>query len=817
MTETYQLKHTGEQIDALLDKAGTAVQPTDIPADIATQRELSDLAQTTDERLSDLAQTTDAKLTELSAEVDELSDGIISENLDDAFVNVGYVHPSGSIDTTAAGFHYTDAIDLDGVKRVHTENLQYNNQYIAVIAFYAANGELIKAVSNVGTAAMTSYDIDVPEGAKYMRCTSRDIFPNPKLQIVYSESRIFLIADEVERLSDDMISLNQAALRTATQPIIYGADDSDWYKSYYVAFGIGQFYQGESLDINAVRLNGLKLRDNSEIEYRVYITTYSKLNAVITESSHRLIKSGKINKQGEGYIDYVIQFDDFIHVDEGECIVAYAKGNSQIEAKVGTPVGSEKENKLLFSLTTAWDGLWYFGSGDTYYAQHLSPIIMPTFIKLSSVNEQEEEEKADIVIPPIVYAMEGIELNIWNDTISMSVDGGLMSPLNYKVRWNCAKGTITERGFRFTPSASDVGNVQCTCYLYDIKGGLVASKTFTIKVVSASALKTAKKIAYFGDSLGYGVATELYRTFNSEAFKGTAPTMVGTKGTTYKYEAVGGYKWANYATKGDDCYRTDVSGVTSLAKGARYIDANNRAFEIAEINTTNGNGNILLYKFYTDGQYGYGDLQTPNGTLTKISGAGDDRILYSGAFKESTNPLWNASLNNLDVGKFKTACGLTSSDKIDAVSFQFGINDDEMADDLTTLRSYITALYNAFMADNPSCKFIVGLTTTSGNTVDGCGANYGASFDWKVYQDRVYRIRKAYIELLKDASLPNLRIASPHLFLDRYYGYALSTRAVSARCDVQEQYHNNYVHPAASGYAQMADAYIGAFIDALIA
>ena len=79
MTETYQLKHTGEQIDALLDKAGTAVQPTDIPADIATQRELSALAQTTDERLSDLAQTTDAKLTELSEEI--LSEEEVTDTL----------------------------------------------------------------------------------------------------------------------------------------------------------------------------------------------------------------------------------------------------------------------------------------------------------------------------------------------------------------------------------------------------------------------------------------------------------------------------------------------------------------------------------------------------------------------------------------------------------------------------------------------------------------------------------------------------------------------------------------------------------------
>ena len=95
MTETYQLKHTGEQIDALLDKAGTAVQPTDIPADIATQRELSDLAQTTDERLSDLAQTTDAKLTELSGEIG-------AYRLDFDVVDGEYINNSTKIDIPLA-------------------------------------------------------------------------------------------------------------------------------------------------------------------------------------------------------------------------------------------------------------------------------------------------------------------------------------------------------------------------------------------------------------------------------------------------------------------------------------------------------------------------------------------------------------------------------------------------------------------------------------------------------------------------------------------------------------------------------------------
>ena len=453
----------------------------------------------------------------------------------------------------------------------------------------------------------------------------------------------------------------------------------------------------------------------------------------------------------------------------------------------------------------------------TEYQQNKEEIINSVKQELPSLIDEAISTNLEIVIPNIVYAFEGLEMNIWNDTISLSIDNGLYSPSNYKVRWSCSKGLVTERGFRFTPTSNDVGNVNCTCYIYDIRGALIVSKTFVIKVVGKSALSSSKKIAYFGDSLGSGVATALYSNFNdAQLFGGVIPTMVGTRGTLNKYDAVGGYGWSNYATVGEKCFRASVSDVTSLSVGAKYKDANNNAFEVIEVNITDGNGNILLYKWYSSSQYGYSDLQLPSGTLSKISGSGDSSVPYTNAFIESTNPLWNTTSNKLDVAQYKTLCGLSNTDKIDAVSFQFGVNDNKLADNTERLYTYIKALYDAFIEDNPSCKFIVGLTTTSGNTLSGCGANYGASFDWKSYQENVYKIRKYYLSLLNDNTMPNLRIATPHLSLDRYYGYNFSTRQVSARYSDTEKYHNNFVHPASSGYSQMADAYLAAFVAALI-
>lgn len=430
-------------------------------------------------------------------------------------------------------------------------------------------------------------------------------------------------------------------------------------------------------------------------------------------------------------------------------------------------------------------------------------------------------------IPDVVYAVVGTELNLWNDAVSLSVDKGLFSPANYQVQWNCNKGTITDRCFRYTPSASDAGqSVTCTCYLYDMQNKQIASKQFTIKVLAKNALQSAKNIVYFGDSLGASAATALYNDFNdNEKFAGTIPTMLGTRGTTNKYEAVGGYRWEHYATAGETAYRVSVSNVTSVGLSSVYSDGSHN-FEVIEVNITEGSGNLLLLPHYTSS----GALIMPSGTLTKVSGSGDSSIPYTGAFAESGNPLWNDTTNKLDINQYKSMIGLQSTDKIDAVSFQFGINDSYMADDLTTLMGYIDALYHCFVDDNPDCKFIIGLTTSSGNDVNGSGANYGASQDWHIYLDRTYRIRQFYLTLQNNEDYPNIRIAPINLEVDRYYGYGFGIRKISQRwsgttvsdgthsitINEYEPYHTNYVHPGSCGYGQMGDAYFASYIGFLI-
>lgn len=417
----------------------------------------------------------------------------------------------------------------------------------------------------------------------------------------------------------------------------------------------------------------------------------------------------------------------------------------------------------------------------------------------------------EIQLPNVIYSVVGTELNLWNDAIAYSMDKGLQSPMNYSVGWYSNVGNVTNRCYRFTPVAENAGNTySLTCYLYDVNGKQVATKTVQIKVLAKNALTTAKNIVYFGDSLGASAASALYGNFdNADKFTGTKPTMLGTHGTTYHYEAVGGYRWSDYATQGRRAFRVYVSNFTdSIGLNTTYTN-NGFTWTVVEVNVTGGNGNILITKQDTDGS----DAPTMSGEL--VSTGSYATIPYTNATLQSANPLWNPSTQQIDVAYYKQRIGLPSSQKIDAVSFQFGINDSFLADDLTTLRGYIQTLYNAFIADNPDCLFIIGLTTTSGNDANGSGANYGASMPQIPYNDRVFRIRQYYLTLQGNTSMPNVRIAPIHPQVDRYYGYNFGTRPISQRYTQTEQYHTNYVHPGESGYGQMGDAYFAAFIGAL--
>ena len=411
-----------------------------------------------------------------------------------------------------------------------------------------------------------------------------------------------------------------------------------------------------------------------------------------------------------------------------------------------------------------------------------------------------------VQIPSVVYAVVGTELNIWNDTISLSLDRGLQSPLNYHVEWNCSKGKITDRGFRFTPVVGDIGTHSCTCYLYDTFGNLINSKTFQIVVKAKNALASAKSILFVSDSLGASSYSNTNTNFaDANRFGGIAPTIYN--------ESTGGWHWGSYATAGTTMQRVQVSGITALNVGAMYTTGDGYNYEIREVNITGGTGNVLIKK-YNNPPYGIRDLPLPSGTLTKVSGSGDSSFNYTNGVNEAGNPFWNNGV--VDIAYYRNNKGIANP--FDMVIFQLGVNSNGDINVSGRIQGYIDLLYQAFIDDNPNCLFILSCTPICTNDQSALGANYGAqSKTWGInYAKNEYRFRELY-NVLAAASenYPNLKVVGTNLNVDRYYGYDKLQKNVSERCSEKVYEHTNYVHPATSGYQQIGDSLFASIIGLL--
>lgn len=626
--------------------------------------------------------------------------------------------------------------------------------------------------------------------------------------------------------------------------------DLDYFLQYNKGYN-AQKYAGQytkkaitSYTFNNVVIGPIKTSSDATVNYAIFKTEAGR--SVGRRECPLGVPTNKSTKLKEGTISITTEFMQYdIAVDsttvlEGEQIVAYFWADKNItilgsNTMTGLDNPPEDSNVCLFLTGTQSDPLntsWFQGNptygyfsvalilklGNTlatkeYVDKKLSSELSTELNKqVPPLVEELTKSSLQITMPDTIYAVVDKELNLWNDAVSLPMDKGLYSPMNYKCEWYSTVGLVTERCFRFTPKSNQAGNTyKCTCKLYDLNFNLIVEKEFNIEVLAATGLTSSKNVVYFGDSLNASgqVSNKLHDNF--EAIGGTIPKFLGTNGTVEgdKYESGGGYGFSDYATAGRAAYRVPVTEISSLSVNAIYKDTANNQYVVAEVNISDGNGNILLRKNTGTSA----DLVMPDGTLTKVSGSGDETITYTGAFKVAANPLWNNETNSLDLSQYKTRVGLSTGDKINLVSFQFFVNDASLADDTKTLDKYIKDLYDLFIGDNPNCIMLVGLGAMSGNTANGAGANYGSSWDIHRYIDRVYRLRLYLLSKYQNSpEFPNLHIACSAPQMDRYYGYGFGSRAISQRDQEKESYHVNYVHPVDIGYGQMADAYFGIYL-----
>jgi lysophospholipase L1-like esterase len=284
-------------------------------------------------------------------------------------------------------------------------------------------------------------------------------------------------------------------------------------------------------------------------------------------------------------------------------------------------------------------------------------------------------------------------------------------------------------------------------------------------------------------------------------------TFKGTQGDSIKQEGRSGWKISDFVTVGRTLYKYVVSGITiPPGIGTIYSDGTNQ-FTISEINITEGSG------YFTASRTSGTGTSTSSGTLTKISGTGDDSITYSSTSSISGNPFWNDSTSELDFAGYLTDNSITMASG-DWIFIHLGINDvfNQTSDSallplidtmVTQLRALITNMRSAVSG----LRVALCITIMPTPSQDGFGANYTTGQSLYRYLQNIRTWQKRMItEFDNDTE----RIAGNYLIawnavVDRDNNMTISTTNANARNTTQITTYTNGVHPAQSGYDQMGD------------
>ena len=221
-------------------------------------------------------------------------------------------------------------------------------------------------------------------------------------------------------------------------------------------------------------------------------------------------------------------------------------------------------------------------------------------------------ENPRLNLPANIYATQGVELNIYFDSIVFPCDKGLNSPANYKVEAICSIGKSDEKRFYINPILSDVGVYTLTFNVYSLSGELLENQDVNLSVMGIQSITAGLNALFLGDSLtDWGDFPQNFR--DNEPVN--TPIFWGTQGTSpNNHEGHGGWSTTTFLTDGvsplmnngvlDISNYRSVLGLTSNFDFVSFMLGVNDCFtdELSdtEINQIVNNYKLILDSFITD-------------------------------------------------------------------------------------------------------------------------------------------------------------------------------------------------------------------------
>ena len=422
-----------------------------------------------------------------------------------------------------------------------------------------------------------------------------------------------------------------------------------------------------------------------------------------------------------------------------------------------------------------------------------------------AITEEKLASNIDVSMPDDLYAVNGDTLQLFKR--------GMINAFNsemHNVDVVCDVGQNYKRMYMFTPNSEHVGkNYPMHVKLCNELGEVKKSKALTLHVVNkANSPLNNINVLCVGDSLtadGSWVKevnrrlTQTGGTPNGDGLSNI--TFIGKRSTAYNtgYEGYGGWTFASYNTN-NGTSTSEIWVVTDGNHGktesddqhSTYVDANGATWKLETVD----GANLKMIRIS-------GDTPMPSsGTLTWVSGGiHTNNITFSSTIPTSTNPFWDEDTNKVNFANYASELGVTS---IDYCYVLLGWNGPYAETDVKQqVNTFITNLHTSF----PNCKIVLmGLEVPD---YDGYGNNYGASdvdknTNYIVGLKHVFNLNKWYKEIADSTS--NVYFCNIACQFDTEYNMSHSTRPVNTRNSETEVYGTNGVHPALSGYMQIADA-----------
>lgn len=423
--------------------------------------------------------------------------------------------------------------------------------------------------------------------------------------------------------------------------------------------------------------------------------------------------------------------------------------------------------------------------------------------------EQRLQGKVEVILPDNLQAVVGDTLQLFFRGMVLAVN-----PYNYDIVVKCNKGAQYERYFEYTPVVADIGTTNFEIEVFDNEGNLIAEKSCTLTTVAEpTSPQSQKNIICLGDSLtsgGQWPAEAARRLIGSGGTpSGKALSNITFCGSLTKdlagYFGAGGWTWSSYTHKGSDAYRFTVSGVTTV--NFRDVYSNDGyEFTVQEVNITNGSGTILC-------SVSAGGSPTASGTLSIISGNGDAEITFSASSYDVQNPLWDETNNKMS---FVPYANEYCNNQIDVVCVLLSWNSQSpftktFSSVIAEVKTFADTLHSEF----PSAKLkIMGIQAPNQKDLHGYGANGGYADKYGMTYTALM-LKKAYQDFANSTELSGTSNDAYNTFVefidvasqfDSEYNMQMGAKKVNTRNATTETIGTNGVHPAESGYMQIADA-----------